>query len=59
MPCSPSAHWIAPSFRVELTLSSPCSSSDPSLSRQGAALVHHYSLPTHNFVVWTIMALSI
>ena len=36
-----------------LILSSPCSSSDPSLSRCGAALAHLDSLPPHNLVIWT------
>ena len=38
-----------PSFTVESTLSSPCSRSDPSLSRQGAALAHLDSLP---LMIW-------
>ena len=37
--------WNLPSFTVESTLSSPCSRSDPPLSRQGAALAHLDSLP--------------
>ena len=44
--------WNLPSFTVESTLSSPCSHSDHSLSRQDAALVHLDSLP-HNLVLWT------
>ena len=36
--------WNLPSFTVESTLSSPCSRSDPPLSRQGAALAYHDSL---------------
>ena len=42
-----------PSFTVESTLSSPCSRSNPPLSRQGAALAHLDSLPPHNLVIWT------
>ena len=42
-----------PSFTVESTLSSPCSRSDPPLSRQGAALAHLDSLPPHDLVLWT------
>ena len=37
--------WNLPSFTLESTLSSPCSRSDPSLSRQGAALAHLDSTP--------------
>ena len=44
--------WNLPSFSVESTLSSPCSRSDPPLSRQGAALAHLDSLP-HDLVLWT------
>ena len=43
--CPPSPPWNLPSFTVESTLSSPCSRSDPPLSRQGAALTHLDSLP--------------
>ena len=43
--CLPFPPWNLPSFTVESTLSSPCSRSDPPLSRQGAALVHLDSLP--------------
>ena len=49
-PCLP---WDLPSFTVESTLSTPCSRSDPPLSRQGAALAHLDSLPPHNLVLWT------
>ena len=45
--------WNLPSFTVESTLSSPCSRSDPPLSRQGAALAHLDSLPPHDLVLWT------
>ena len=41
--------WNLPSFTVESTLSSPCSRSDPPLSRQGAALAHLDSLP---LMIW-------
>ena len=36
--------WNLPSFTMESTLPTPCSRSDPSLSRQGAALAHLDSL---------------
>ena len=45
-PCSP---WNLPSFTVESTLSTPCSRSDPPLSRQGAALAQLDSLP---LMIW-------
>ena len=45
--------WNLPSFTVESTLSSPCSCSDPLLSRQGAAIAHLDSLPPHDLVLWT------
>ena len=45
--------WNLPLFTVESTLSSPCSRSDPPLSRQGAALAHLDSLPPHDLVLWT------
>ena len=35
--CPPFPPWNLPSFTMESTLSSPCSRSDPPLSRQGAA----------------------
>ena len=41
--------WNLPFLTVESTLSSPCSRSDPHLSRQGAALTHLDSLP---FMIW-------
>ena len=43
--CPPSPPWNLPSFTVESTLPTPCSRSDPPLSRQGAALAHLDSLP--------------
>ena len=51
--CPPSPPWNLPSFTVESTLSSPCSRSDPPLSRQGAAFPHLDSLPSHDLVLWT------
>ena len=51
--CPPFPPWNLPSFTVESTLSTPCSRSDPPLSRQGAALAHLDSLPSHDLVVWT------
>ena len=51
--CPPCPPWHLPSFTVESTLSSPCSRSDPPLSRQGAALAHLDSLPPHDLVLWT------
>ena len=51
--CPPFPLWNLPSFTVESTLSSPCSRSDPPLSRQGAALAHLDSLPPHDLVLWT------
>ena len=50
--CPPSPPWNLPSFTVESTLSSPCSSSDLPLSRQGAALAHLDSLPPHDLVLY-------
>ena len=41
--------WNLPSFTVDSTLSSPCTSSDLPLSRQGAALAHLESLP---LMIW-------
>ena len=41
------------SFTVESILSFPCSRSDPSLSRQDAALLYLDSLPPHDLVLWT------
>ena len=51
--CPPFPPWNLPSFTVESTLSSPCSRSDPPLSRQGAALANLDSLPSHDLVPWT------
>ena len=45
--------WNLSSFSVEYILSSPCSHSDPPHSRQGAALAHLDSLPSHDLVLWT------
>ena len=38
---------------MESTLSTPCSRSDPPLSRQAAAIAHLDSLPPHDLVLWT------
>ena len=45
--------WNLPSFTVESTLPTPCSRSDPPLTRQGAALAHLDSLPSDDLVLWT------
>ena len=45
--------WNLPSFTVESSLSSPCSRSDPPLSRHGAAIAHRDSLSLHDLVIWT------
>ena len=47
-------HWNLPSFTVESTLTTPCSRSDPPLSRHGAALAHLDSLPPNKLVLWTV-----
>ena len=47
--CSPCPSWNLPSFTVESTLPTPCSRSDPLLSRQGAALAYLDSLP---LMIW-------
>ena len=51
--CPPCPPWNLPFFTVKFTLSSPCSRSDPPLSRQGAALAHLDSLPFYDLVLWT------
>ena len=51
--CPPSLPRNLPLFTVESTLSTPCSRSDPPLSRQGSALTHLDSLPPHDLVLWT------
>ena len=38
---------------MESTLPTPCSRSDPPLSRQGVAFAHLDSLPPHDLVLWT------
>ena len=43
--CPPFPPWNLPSLTVESILTSSCSRSDPSLSRQGAAFAHLDSLP--------------
>ena len=45
--------WNMPSFTIESTLSSPCSRSDPLLSRKDAALAHHDFLPSYDLMLWT------
>ena len=51
--CRPFPPWNLPSFTEESTLLIPCSHSDSSLSRQGAALAHLDSLPPHDLLLWT------
>ena len=51
--CPPSPPRNLPSFTVESTLSTRCSRSDPPLSRQGSALAHLDSLPSHDLVLCT------
>ena len=51
--CPPFPLWNLPSFTVESTLSTPCSRSDPPLTRQGVAFAHLDSLPPHDLVLWT------
>ena len=51
--CPPFPLWNLPSFTVESTLSTPCSRSDPPLTRQGVALAHLDCLPPHDLVLWT------
>ena len=51
--CCPFPAWNLPLFTVESTLPTPCSCSDPSLCRQGAALTHLDSLSPHDLVLWT------
>ena len=43
--CPPFPPWNLSSFTVESTVSTPCSRSDPPISRQDAALAHLDSLP--------------
>ena len=50
--CPPFPPWNLRSFTVESTLSTPCSRSDPPLSRQDVALAHLDSLPPHDLVLW-------
>ena len=56
--CPPFSPWNMPSFTVESTLFSSCSSSDPPLPCQSAALNHLDSLPSHDLVLWTGAALA-
>ena len=51
--CPPFPPRNVPSFTVESTLPTPCSRSDPLLSRQGAALAHLDSLSPHDLVLRT------
>ena len=51
--CPPFPPWNLPSLTVDSTLSTPCSRSDPPLSRQGAALAHLDFLSPHDLVLWT------
>ena len=51
--CPPCPPWNLPSFTVESTLPTPCSRSEPPLSRQGAALAHLDFLLPHDLVLWT------
>ena len=51
--CPPFPPWNLPSFTMESTLPTPCSRSDPTLYRQGAALAHLDSLSPHDLVLWT------
>ena len=47
--CPPCPSWNLLFFTVESTLSTPCSRSDPPLTRQGAALTHLDFLPFMNW----------
>ena len=49
----PPSPWNLPLFIVESTLATPCSRTDPPLSRQGAALAHLHSLFPYDLVLWT------
>ena len=51
--CSSFPPWNLPLFMMESTLSTPCSRSDPPLSRQDATLAYPDSLPPHYLVLWT------
>ena len=51
--CPPCPLRNCPSFTVESTPPSPCSRSDPPLTRQDAALAHLDFLPLHDLVLWT------
>ena len=51
--CPPCPSWNLSSFTVESTLPTPCSCSDPPLTRQGAALADLDSLPPHDLLLWT------
>ena len=47
----PSSSWNLPLFPVKSTLSSPCSCSDPPLTRHSAAFAH-FDSPPHDLVIW-------
>ena len=47
--CPPFPPWNLPSFTVDSTPSTPCSRSDPPVSRQDAALAHFDSFPS---MIW-------
>ena len=51
--CPPFPPWNLFSFTVESTHPTPCSRSDPPLTRQGAALAHLDSLPPLDVILWT------
>ena len=51
--CPPFPPWYLPSLTVESIYTSSCTRSDPSPSRQGAALAHLDSLPPHDLLLWT------
>ena len=51
--CPPFPPWNLPSLTMESTLSTPCSRSDPPLTRQGAALAHLDALPPYDLLLWT------
>ena len=51
--CPPFPPWNLPSLTVESINTSSCCRSDPPPSRQGAALAHLDSLPSHDLLLWT------
>ena len=56
--CSTSPPWNLLFFTVKSTLSSPCSRTDLSLSRQGASLAYLDSFSLHDMVLWTDGSIS-